>query len=311
MKGYRAIYFTKNTGFQLVLFSFLLLCLVSCRQSNENPSPPWEDFVIFREGNYPLIIVAPHGGDLKPQWIEDRDCANSVITQDQYTLGIALQLEEKLKTLGIEPFMVLTKIHRIKVDLNRSLTTSHCEDDTSNELWRLFHRQIEDYSSRVANEFGQGLLIDLHGHGHSVQRIELGYLLSGQQLRDFSQSGNPAQSIQTSIDGLLANHPRNQPLDSLIFGTESLGTLLSNSGFPATPSQQDPAPLEGQPFFSGGSNTKNYGSSEGGQIDAVQIEMNRKGLRQTSQDRERFTQAFAEILAQYMRYHYADVTSSL
>ena len=305
------LFFSKYSGIQLVLFSFLLFYSLGCGESSENSSPAWEDFVIFSEGNFPLIIVAPHGGDLKPQWIEDRDCANAVITQDQYTLGIALQLEEKLKTLGIKPFMVLTKIHRIKVDLNRSLATSHCDDDTSNDLWALFHRQIEDYLSLVTNKFGRGLLIDLHGHGHAVQRIELGYLLSGQQLRDFSMMANSTQNFQTSIDGLLANHPYDQSLDALIFGTESLGTLLSNKGFPALPSQHDPAPLEGQPFFSGGSNTKIYGSSKGGKIDAIQIELNRLGVRETSQDRERFTQAFAEILARYMRYHYSDVTTSL
>lgn len=27
----------------------------------------WDDYFIFKTGNIPLLIIAPHGGDLKPQ----------------------------------------------------------------------------------------------------------------------------------------------------------------------------------------------------------------------------------------------------
>ena len=63
------------------LYTVIIIC-ICCRHNNDKSSSQWLDFVEFREGNIPLIIVAPHGGDLKPQWIENRDCKGSVITKD-------------------------------------------------------------------------------------------------------------------------------------------------------------------------------------------------------------------------------------
>ena len=160
----------KNNLFFLFTITSICIC---CRHNNDKNSSQWMDFVEFREGNIPLIIVAPHGGDLKPQWIENRDCKGSVITKDLYTLDIAFQVENELKNKGYQPYIVYAKIHRIKLDLNRSLETSHCEDDTSNELWQLFHDQIFNYRQEIISKFNRGLLIDFHGHGHPIQRIEL------------------------------------------------------------------------------------------------------------------------------------------
>lgn len=302
----------KNDRISFGILLFASLLFFGCEKTQDQTSNDWEQFITYKEGNYPLILVAPHGGDLKPQWIEDRDCENAVITQDQYTLGIALQIEQALHELGIKPYMVLTKIHRIKVDLNRSLETSVCEDNTSNDLWQLFHQQIEHYRRDVVQKYGRGLLIDIHGHGHPIQRIELGYLITSQQLRNASNEGNLSDlTIDSSIKSLVLNHPENQTLDQVLFGRNSLGTLLSDRGFPAVPSEQDPAPNIGDPFFSGGTNTKSYGSRGGGKIDAVQLELNRQGLRQEGDDRQEFSLIFAQVISAYMRYHYADIIPSL
>ena len=134
-----ALLTTKNLFDLLRHFCLIILCILiinGCKKVEENQETNWEDYMIFRKGNIPLLPVAPHGGDLKPQWIENRGCEGAVITQDQYTLGIALQIENELKKRAYQPYVVYAKIHRIKVDLNRSLETSHCEDDSSNDLWR-------------------------------------------------------------------------------------------------------------------------------------------------------------------------------
>ena len=284
----------------------VLICILGCNRPAEDSANPWKDYVEFREGNYPLLLIAPHGGDLKPQWINDRDCENSVVTQDQYTLGIALQLEQELRALGIQPYVVLAKIHRIKIDLNRSLETSHCEDDSSNDLWQLFHSQIKHYRDAIIEEFGRGLVIDIHGHGHPNQRIELGYLLTSEQLRDLRQQDAYTLPENTSINSLVENHPEQLSLSDIVFGDQALGSMLSSRGFPTVPSAQDPAPLATEPFFSGGTNTKLYGSRSLNGVDAIQLELNRQGLRETSADRERFANTFAQILSDYMLYHYAD-----
>ena len=291
---------------RLCLIGLGWLLIQGCEKTANNQNTDWEDYIISRKGNIPLLLVAPHGGDLKPQWIENRGCEGAVITQDQYTLGIALQIENELKKRTYQPYIVYAKIHRIKVDLNRSLETSHCEDDSSNDLWRAFHQQIESYRYELIQKYSRGLMIDIHGHGHPNQRIELGYLLNSEQLRSLSTNGSLENSL-TSINSLVNNHPENISLNELIIGENSLGTLLSSAGFPSVPSAQDPAPNLGDPFFSGGSNTKLYGSKTRNGVDAIQLELNRQNLRQESEDRIRFSENFATVILSYLQRHYSDV----
>lgn len=223
----------------------------------------WDDYTIFKTGNIPLLIIAPHGGDLKPQWLDDRNCENSKIVQDRYTLEIALQIEQELNTLGFQPFLVLSKMHRIKIDLNRSLETALCKDKSAMPLWMVFHNQIDIFQNEISSSYGRGLIIDLHGQSHPEERIELGYLLNGSMLRDLEQNATD-YSNQVSIKNLISNHPKQTSFQQLLVGENSLGTLLSEQDFAAVPSQSDQAPLESQLFFSGGHNTINYGSRDSG-----------------------------------------------
>ena len=265
----------------------------------------WDDYTIFKTGNIPLLIIAPHGGDLKPQWLDDRNCENSKIVQDQYTLEIALQIEQELNTLGFQPFLVLSKMHRIKIDLNRSLETALCKDKSAMPLWVVFHNQIDIFRNEISSSYGRGLVIDLHGQSHPEERIELGYLLNGSMLRDLEQNATD-YSNQVSIKNLISNHPKQTSFQQLLVGENSLGTLLSEQDFAAVPSQSDQAPLESQLFFSGGHNTINYGSRDSGTIDAIQVELNRAGLRAESDDRQRFANVFSNIIIDYLTVHYSD-----
>jgi|TARA_B110000240_G_scaffold99012_1_gene112190 hypothetical protein len=265
----------------------------------------WDDYTIFKTGNIPLLIIAPHGGDLKPQWLDDRNCENSKIVQDRYTLEIALQIEQELNTLGFQPFLVLSKMHRIKIDLNRSLETALCKDKSAMPLWMVFHNQIDIFQNEISSSYGRGLIIDLHGQSHPEERIELGYLLNGSMLRDLEQNATD-YSNQVSIKNLISNHPKQTSFQQLLVGENSLGTLLSEQDFAAVPSQSDQAPLESQLFFSGGHNTINYGSRDSGTIDAIQVELNRAGLRAESDDRQRFANVFSNIIIDYLTVHYSD-----
>ena len=292
-----------------VICLLIVSLLFACKSQNieEDQTGVWDAFVEFKEGNIPLILVASHGGDLKPNWINDRDCPGSKLLQDQYTLGIALQLEKELQELGFQPYMILAKIHRIKIDLNRSLSTSFCDDTKTNNLWSLFHEKIIEYSSSIENSFGRGLLIDIHGQSHPIQRIELGYLLDGEDLRALQNGLAHFPTSSVSIRQALENHPQNMELEDLLTGPMALGTLLEEAGFPSVPSASDTAPAPGDLFFSGGYNTQTYGSKDQGMIDAIQLELNRQGLRSESLDRQRFSQRFANILVQYLQTHYSDV----
>lgn len=298
---------------------FTLSCLYACSEANDsaqsenqafvvdNTPPDWTSFIDHRRGNLPLIIVAPHGGDQRPDWIDDRSCANATIVQDQYTRAIALRIEEALMARGYRPYLVATTMHRIKVDLNRSMANSFCSDNSTNALWTLFHNQINQYRQEIEQTHGRGLLIDLHGHGHPIQKIELGYLRNGSDLRAFAQQPESTTATMVSVRNAVVEHPQGNSLSDLLIGPQALGSLLSAQGFLAIPAEGDIAPNEGDAFFSGGYITQVYGSREGGRIDAIQLELNRQGLRDTNENRTAFANAMAEILLDYLSYHYSDV----
>lgn len=300
-----------NRFFFILIYIILFLsCESDSSDLNQNDDLveseiQWNDYIIFKTGNIPLLIIAPHGGDLKPQWLDDRNCENSKILQDEYTLEIALQIEQELNSLGFQPFLVLSKMHRIKIDLNRSLETALCNDKSAMPLWMVFHNQIDIFRNEISSSYGRGLVIDLHGQSHPEQRIELGYLLNGSMLRDLEQNATD-YSNQVSIKNLISNHPKQTSFQQLLVGENSLGTLLSEQDFAAVPSQSDQAPLESQLFFSGGHNTINYGSRDSGTIDAIQVELNRAGLRAESDDRQRFANVFSNIIIDYLTVHYSD-----
>jgi hypothetical protein len=112
--------------------------------------------------------------------------------------------------------------------------------------------------------------VDLHGHGHAIQRLELGYLLSAAELaRDEPTLECSALVRASSRRTLVETSPLSHA--SLLRGPASLDTLFEAAGFPAVPSTAQPHPGEA-PYFTGGHNTRRHGSRDGGPIDDVQIE---------------------------------------
>lgn len=293
----------------ILFWSSLLSCTSNVEQINElsknNNFKNPDNYVIFEKGNIPLILVSTHGGDQKPNWLEDRDCEGSVVLKDLFTLGIALQIRNELISQGFKPYTVFSKIHRIKVDLNRSLPESYCDIETSNLLWTFFHDQIRLYRQDLINQFKRGLIIDIHGHGHPNQRIELGYLFGNEDLDLLNNEPNTYPTKKSSINSLIENHPEGLMLSDLISGKFALGTMLDSIGYPSVPSENNPLPGN-VPYFSGGYITKQYGSSSSSAIDAIQLELNRYGIREESEDRKRFAESFSKIIMHYLSIHYSD-----
>ena len=58
----------------------------------------------------------------------------------------------------------------------------------------------------------------------------------------------------------------------LLHGPESLGGMLTSAGYKTVPSHKKPAPGS-QKYFRGGYTVQTHGSKEGGQVDAIQIEV--------------------------------------
>lgn len=266
-------------------------------------------FVEYRAGNLPIIISAPHGGDLEPDSIPDRDCAGCTTVKDAWTKPIAEGLYDAFfEQTGCYPHVVINLLHRKKFDANRDIIDAADGNSTVEKAWRGYHSFIDSAKNKIVLENERGLFLDIHGHGHPIQRIELGYLLSGSELRLSDEILNTVDlieesSIQTLVDDNLPDHDH----ATLLRGAESFGTLMTDKGFPSVPSQADPFPMEGEPYFSGGYNTVRHGSRDNaGGIDAIQIELNQE-IRFDETNRIQLIDSLTHTVNQYLNFYYNDL----
>jgi hypothetical protein len=154
--------------------------------------------------------------------------------------------------------------------------------------------------------------MDMHGHGHAKQRLELGYLLTSAQLglSDAALDANRAFEDTASMRTVSEATPL--PFSALLRGPESLGALYAANGFPSVPSPADLGP-GADDYFSGGDDTRRHacgaeasalGGTTAGNICGVQIEANLTGVRDTPANRERFADVTAVVLGQYLSTHW-------
>jgi N-formylglutamate amidohydrolase len=287
----------------------LLLLLGGCKTSKIPPDvfvrklySSAGNFIQYYSGNLPVILSAPHGGTAKPDSLPDRSCAGCVTTADLNTTELAMLIDSfiTVKT-GCYAHLVLSNLHRVKLDANRNLPEAIDGNAITKSFYDKYHFFMQAASDSVKKKFKKGLVIDLHGHGHTIQRLEIGYLLSEKILRlsdvnllPFKDSSSIRHLATQSGAGFI----------SLLRGEKALGTLLAAKGFPAVPSKQIPAPKSGEPYFEGGFITATYGSVNKGTIDAIQVETNLTGVRDSDTARRTFAAVFADIIINYVEEQY-------
>ncbi|MFM7399484.1 MAG: hypothetical protein ACKO4W_01140 [Bacteroidota bacterium] len=290
---------------------FFLLSLVSYRVHSQPYIPGQSyfgsnNYTEYIAGNMPLVLSAPHGGLLSPAAIPDRNCSGCSTVNDFNTQELARVLAGALhERTGCWPHLVINRLHRRKLDANRDLPEAADGNPVAGQAWADFHHFLGNAKNEVSFQFGKGFYVDIHGHGHSIQRLELGYLLYSDELRLPDDTLNTTVFTgYSSIKHLAENNPQSLTHAELLRGSQSLGELLANRGYPATPSLSDPAPDAGEDYFSGGYNTARYSSYNGGSIDGVQIECNRTGIRDSLTQVERFADSLAVTLLDYLGRHY-------
>ncbi|MBK8347936.1 MAG: T9SS type A sorting domain-containing protein [Saprospiraceae bacterium] len=294
---------------------FFLLCMMAMLSSElvaqdylaGNTYFGANEYIEYKAGNFPVIISAAHGGLLEPESIADRDCAECVTVMDAFTQELCREVYEAiLDKTGCHAHIIINKLHRRKLDANRDLSEGADGDPISAVAWYNFHTFLESAKMQVTKNFGKGIYIDLHGHGHEKERIELGYLLYGSELRKSDEILNTDQYIgYSSIKNLVYHNPLKLKHASLLRGSLSFGSLLSQASYPAVPSSDDPSPLIGDDYFSGGYNTERHGSMKSGTIDAIQIECN-ASIRFNSVKRKMFAQNLADVIIAFLSAHYFD-----
>ena len=247
----------------------------------------------YLPGDLPLVVSAPHGGYLKPGEIPDRGYGTTV--QDRNTQELARQIRSAVfDQTGHYPHVIISRIHRIKLDPNREIVEAAQGDPEAERAWYEFQTYIEEAQAIVEETFGKGFYIDLHGHGHAIQRLELGYLLSSSDLGQSNEALSGVSFVNKSSVKALAESS-GASLADLIRGPRSIGTLMEIEGIPAVPSVSQPNP-SGNPYFTGGYNTARHGSRNGGQVSGVQIECNFTGVRDTEENRQAFSVALGRVL---------------
>ena len=295
----------------------LVIPLLLCMQASYSQYTPGQayfgsnDYIEYYAGDLPIIISAPHGGYLSPESIPDRDCDGCVTTRDQYTEELSYLIRDALKNVfGKDPHIIINKLARTKLDANREIVEAAQGNPDAETAWHEFHEFIQASKDSCVAQYGSAIYIDLHAHGHDIQRIELGYLLTKTELQNSDEILDENNFQDSSSIKHLKNvlHP-NVEFSEILRGNDCMGEFLHDHGYPSTPSQSDPAPNPEDPYFNGGYNTQRHGSRDSSFINGIQFELNWTDLRNTEANRKSFSNALACVLRSYINTWYVELDS--
>lgn len=254
--------------------------------------------VDIEAGELPLIMSAPHGGQVRPAAVPDR--TQAAVVNDWRSQELARELADEIETLtGMRPHLVINRLHRSKLDPNRSLEHGAQGSAVAARAWQAYHAGLEDASEAVVADCGWGLYVDLHSFGEWGRGIEIGYGLSHEALSEDDEDLSRRRFVYGSNLRHAALYSE-QSLAELLRGPESLGGLLQARGYWAVPSPRHPRPDPG--YFDGGYSVYRHGPQRGRGVDAVQIEVPYNLLRELQ--RERFVGALAVSLIDLLQGAY-------
>jgi len=254
------------------------------------------EYIEYRAGNLPIIIVAPHAGTLLPDElpdIHDRGADNGTLetTQDLWDTLFA-------QTNGCYPHMIFCHLHPRKLNAVDEIDSAAGTHPIARNAWEEFHAFIEIAKARVTTDWGKGHYFEMHGNGHADMWNEIGLGVSKVYLND-------------SDDAILARLPYSTVKNlctaggadflEIIKGETSLGGLLQERGWKSVPSPTYPAPEEGGFFFAGW-NTWLHGSRYEGTIDATHLESYFVFMQVAN--RAAYTHDLAESILIFMETHY-------
>ena len=243
----------------LLLIVAVTLTVAACKKDktiDDSPPTPFErvehkaNFAHYHIGNYPLIISAPHGGAstgfddgreliLRNQATNSSQSSDFATETDSRTITLAELIDiEITKLTGSYPHLIYSNIKRDRVDLNRSIENGVPYDSgvpipASLQVYNEYHQYLRNATDKVAADFGCGLVIDVHGHSHSVQQVEIGYSLTMTELRfEDATLNNATYSNKSSIKSLAKLVSSTTTFAELLRGDYSIGELMSDRRLP-------------------------------------------------------------------------------
>ncbi|CAG8546103.1 10601_t:CDS:2 [Ambispora leptoticha] len=282
----------------------------------------FHNYTEYLRGELPLIIAVPHGGHILPKdlpdltnwYSEDYIRFNDVNTQELARV-VAQQL--MIEFGGREVYMVINHLNQRKVDVNRPYEQgtkpnidSPMESSESQLAWKSYHEFLRNAVDEVEARFGRGLVIDFHGHAHQEEYIEVGYLLPADLLALPVHTLNTNSSIHnsSSIRSLYYRMFDSQITFTSLIRADvlSLGGRLQMLGYHTVPSQAHHYPTINESYLhdgGGGYSVRTYGSSDGGKVDAVQLEIPKK-FRIGMEASHRFVVDLADGIGWFFKTYY-------
>lgn len=253
------------------------------------------NYIEYIPGDLPVVVSVPHGGALTPANIPDRTVGTTATDLNTIPLGQAVSAAFTAAT-GRAPHVVIVHLRRTKLDANREVVEAAQGNADAARAWNEYHAFIELAMSTVRQRYGTGFYMDLHGHGHAVPRLELGYMVTASTLNQSNAQLDAANVVMNSSLRLLA---QGSALSSsaLLRGPTSLGGLLE-SRVRVVPSPSDPSPGADE-YFNGGYSTDRHTST----LPGVQIECHYTGVRDTATARAAFADALVGALRTYLSTH--------
>jgi len=263
-----------------------------------------DNYIEYVAGNSPVVFTAPHGGAILPSEIATRGCGINGPDANTQELVRAIQTQY-FRLTGKYPHIVINRLHRSKLDANRDRAEATCDDPRAGVAWTEWHAMIDiARAAALQNGGGKAWYMDVHGHTHPAQRLELGYLRTSAQL-NLSDAELDATTTYENLSSIRSMSAANtsHSFSQVLRGPTSLGALYAQNGIPSIPSDTDKAPGSDL-YYSVGYNTIRYTCSDGGGMCGVQLETHFPGVRDTAANRDRFAEITVNILRTYLDLHW-------
>ncbi len=240
-------------------------------------------FVVNQAGDLPIILSAPHGGNLEVPGVPARKgdgmqtgAAGFFTGRDGGTEELTHLVADAIeRQFGKRPYLVISRTHRRYLDPNRPADIAY-EHANVKPIYDHYHATLGEYCKQVTQRFHGGILLDIHGQGSKRDTVFRG-----------------------TKNGLTVSNLRERFGELAHSGPKSLFGLLQSRGWTVHPSDLtgNTSDIKEQSGFTGGFIVQTYGSHRTLAVDAMQLEFGAE--YRVEGQRVQTAKVLADALAEY------------
>jgi hypothetical protein len=218
------------------------------------------NWLSYRVGDIPIVISAPHGGNIQPLNMPNRKYG--VTVRDTYTRRLTELLADSFYT-G-RPYVLMADIHRKKVDLNRDISEGAQGVLRAQTMWRTWNSLLQIFIEDAKSRFGKVLYIEIHSQNDN-DLIQLGYHLGAKDYLDLKHGDG--SNAPSTMDALSKGNRK-----ELLFGFESIEARLERLDYKIM------LPTSNEGYFNGGRGIEVFSAFTSG-VGAIQLEFPKSLLK--------------------------------